>query len=89
MKDQKEITEESFKLHTDMLMDVLLIIVKENLKHEIIEVMPNRSMVVIAISYDKKSSRHLSVIGNIQGHIDDYNHYRFWENEELKNWREN
>lgn len=88
MKDQKEITEESFKVPTDMMMDVLFIIVKENLKHEIIEVLPNRNLIVIAVSYDKKSSRHLNVVSNIQSHIADYNQYRSWESEEF-NWRGN
>lgn len=87
MKDIKEISEENFNVPSDMLMDIFSIIVREELKHEVIEVLQNRSLVVIAISYDKNSKKITRVLQNIQGLLEDYKHFRSGENEEI-NWRE-
>lgn len=88
MKDIKEISEENFNVPSDMLMDIFSIIVKEELKHEVIDVIHNRSLVVIAISYDKNSKKLTKVLQNIQGLLEDYKHFRSGENEEI-NWRGN
>lgn len=88
MKDIKEISEENFNVPSDMLMDILSIIVREELKHEVIEVLHNRSLVVIAISYDKNSKKLTRVLQNIQSLLEDYRHFRSGENEEI-NWRGN
>ena len=87
MKEAKEITEEVIKVPADMLLDIFTIIVKEGLKHEVIQVMQNRSLAVVSVYFDKGTVRQQKVIHNIQNILSDYEHYRSWENEEF-NWRE-
>lgn len=88
MNNNKETTEESLKIPCDMLVDVLGIIVKERLKHEIIEVIQNRSLVIISLAYDKNSLKTQKLIENIKSLLLDYENFRSSENEEL-NWRDN
>ena len=87
MKTDKNIAEESLKIPIDMMMDILTIIVKEELKHEIINVVPNRSMVVMELAYERNNQRSEKAIQNIQALLADYQHYRLWEDEEV-NWKE-
>lgn len=87
MKIEKELAEEVVKVPSDILIDIFSIIVKESLKHEVIQVINNRSLVVISIFYDKHIVKQQKVIGNIQNILSDYHHYRSWENEEF-NWRD-
>lgn len=49
MKEEKEIVEETIEIPSDMLVDVLAVIIKEKLKHEIIQVIQNRGLIVVAI----------------------------------------
>lgn len=86
MKEEREITEEVLKIPADMLMEILTIIVKEGLKHEVIQVVQNRSLAILSVYYDKSVARAQKVMYNIQNILLDYQHYRTWENEEL-NWR--
>lgn len=86
MKEDKEIIEETIKIPADMVVDVLAIIVKEKLKNEIIEVIENRSIIVLALSYDKNLTRHQNVLHDIRSMIDDYNNFRNQEVEKI-NWR--
>lgn len=86
MKNESEISEEVLKIPGDILMDILNIIVKEGLKHEVIQVVQNRSLAIISVCYDKTVTRMQKVINNIQNILLDYQHYRSWENEEF-NWR--
>ena len=87
MKTDNNIAEESIKIPLDMMMDILTIIVKEELKHEIINVIPSRSLVTIELAYDRNNQRTEKAIKNIQALLADYQHYRLWEDEEV-NWRE-
>lgn len=86
-KDRIEEREQILKIPVDMLLDILAIIVKERLAHEVIQVIPNRSLVVVAISADSGDTKFQKIVYNIQNLISDYQHYRSWENEEV-NWRE-
>ncbi|MBA3705109.1 MAG: hypothetical protein H0W84_04210 [Bacteroidetes bacterium] len=87
MKNQSEITEEVIKVPQDLLIDVLSIILKENLKYEITQIQENRSIAVIAIGLDCNQSRQVKVFQNIQNHLHYYNDYRYGQNESI-NWRE-
>jgi hypothetical protein len=87
MKDNNEIAEETFKIPLDILIDIIAIIVKEELKHEVIKVVQSRSLIVVAVSYNKNSLKVQKVMQNIQSLISDYEHFRASESEEL-NWRE-
>lgn len=79
--------EEIIKVPADMLMDILAIIVKEELRHEIVGVLENRGVVHIAITIDDKLPRQAKAVQNIQNLLLSYNQYRHEENQPL-NWKE-
>lgn len=87
MKTDKNIAEEVVKIPMDMMMDILTIIVKEELKHEIINLVPNRSIVIMEITYDRTKERSDKAIKNIQALLAEHQHYRSWEDENV-NWKE-
>ncbi len=88
MNENKEIFEKIIKIPSDMLIDIFSIIIKENIKHQVIGVIENRSLIEVQLWYDKNLSKHEKVMENIISLILDYQYYRSDENEEL-NWREN
>lgn len=81
-------TDELIKVPQDMLIDILSILLKEELKYDITEVLENRSVAVIAISIDGNKSSQLKALQNIKELLNAYNEFRYSENETL-NWREN
>lgn len=81
-------TDEIIKVPQDMLIDILSIFLKEELKYDITEVLESRSVAVIAISIDGNKSRQLKALQNIKELLNAYNEFRYSENETL-NWREN
>lgn len=83
----KNISEENIKVPVDLIMDILGIIIKEGFKHEVIQVIENRSTIVIALFHHKDSLRHQRVLDNIKNLLDEYKEYRWAENEQL-DWRE-
>ncbi len=87
MKNTNEITEEIIKVPQDMLIDILSIILKEDIKYEIQQVQENRSIAIIEMSIDRNQTRHVKAQQNIQNHLHYYNDYRFGQNESF-NWRE-
>lgn len=87
MNTKNEITEETIKVPSDMLIDILSIILKEGLKHEVIQVLENRGIALMVIGVDGNQSRQVKVIQNIRNLLNSYNDYRFSEDESF-NWRE-
>lgn len=79
--------EESLKIPTDILLDILMIIVKENIRHEVTDVMESRGMVKVSLYLNNDLLKHQRVLQNIQNIIEEYNEYRYSESEEL-NWRD-
>lgn len=71
-----------------MLIDIFAILLKEGLKHEVVQVLENRAIAVLSVEIDSKQLRQLKVMQNIQNLLNAYNDYRFSENESF-NWREN
>ncbi len=80
-------TDELIKVPQDMLIDILSILLKEDVRYEITEVLENRVIAIIAIDVDRNKSRQIKVLQNIQELINSYNEFRYSENETL-NWRE-
>lgn len=78
-------TEESLKIPVDILLDVLTIVVREGIRHEATQVIESRSMVLLSL-YMSDLMKHQRALQNIQGIIEEYNEYRYSENEELS-WR--
>ena len=87
MKTREEKTEEVLKIPSDMLIDVLAIILKEGLEYELIQVLENRAVAVLAIRIDGKLSREGKALQNIQDLLSSYNEYRYSQDESF-NWRE-
>jgi len=80
-------TEEILKVPADVLLDILGIIVKESLKHEITQVIESRSIVVVAVFFDNGTLKQQRILQNIQNILEEYREYR-WSNSEDINWRE-
>jgi len=83
----KNTTEESLKIPSDILLDVLAVIVKETIRHEITQVVEGRSMVILSVYLNDGSLKQQRALQNIQSMLEEYNEYRYSENEEL-DWRD-
>jgi hypothetical protein len=83
----KNTIEESLKVPSDILMDVLAVIVKETIRHEITQVIESRGMVILSVYLNDGSLKQQRALQNIQSMLEEYNEYRYSENEEL-DWRD-
>lgn len=79
--------EESLKIPTDILLDVLTVIVKEHIRHEVTDVLESRGIVKVSLYLNNDLLKYQRVLQNIQNIIEEYNEYRYADNEEL-NWRD-
>lgn len=79
--------EESLKIPTDILLDVLMIIIKEHILHEVTDVLESRGIVKVSLYLNNDLLKHQRVLQNIQSIIEEYNEYRYADHEEL-NWRD-
>jgi uncharacterized membrane protein len=71
----------------DVLIDVLKIIMEMELKNEITAINENKSFIEIKVEYQNGLGFHQRAIENIENILDDYNHFRFEEQE--TDWRNN
>ncbi len=83
----KNTDQEVIKVPLDMAMDIISIVVKERLKHDIIQVVESRGLIVIALYFDKGFTKQQSIMQNIKSLLDEYDEFRWSQNEQL-NWRE-
>ncbi len=79
--------EESLKIPTDILLDVLTIIVKEHMRHEVTDVLESRGIVKVSLYLNNDLLKHQRILQNIQSIIEEYSEYRYSDIEEL-NWRD-
>lgn len=79
--------EESLKIPTDILLDVLTIIVKEHMRHEVTDVLESRGIVKVSLYLNDNLLKQQRVLQNIQCIIEEYNKYRYSDYEEL-NWKD-
>ncbi|MBS1652285.1 MAG: hypothetical protein JSU07_09775 [Bacteroidetes bacterium] len=79
--------EESLKIPMDILLDVLTIIVKENVRHEVTDVLESRGIAKVSLYLNNDLLKHQRVLNNIQNIIEEYNEYRYSDNEE-PSWRD-
>lgn len=82
----KNTTEESIKVPSDILLDVLAIIVRERIRHEVTEVIESRNLAVLSVFVNDGSLKQQRALQNIQSLMEEYNEYRYSQNEEL-DWR--
>ncbi len=80
-------TEENLKVPLDVLLDILAIVVRENIKHEVTQVIESRSAVLLSVFLSEGSLKQQRAFQNMQNILEEYKEYRWGENEEL-NWRE-
>ena len=80
-------TYKHYNVPLDVLMDVLQIIKETELKTEITGANENKSLIEIKVEYQNGLGFHQKAINNIETILDDYNHYRFEEEE--TDWRNN
>lgn len=80
-------TYKHYNVPLDVLMDVLQIIKETELKTEITGANENKSLIEINVEYQNGLGFHQKAINNIETILDDYNHYRFEEEE--TDWRNN
>lgn len=86
MKPRNSI-EEMLKVPSDILLDVLTIVAKEKIRHEIRQVIEGRGLVILSLYLSDSQLSQQRALQNIQNIIEEYNEYRYSENEEF-NWRD-
>jgi hypothetical protein len=82
------LTEESLCIPTEVLVDILTIIVKESIPHEVTQVIENRSLIYLCIYINPNDRRNQQILQNIHNILQEYKEYR-WEESEQINWRTN
>ncbi len=80
-------TEENLKIPSDILLDVLAVVAKESIRHEVTQVIENRGIILLSLYLNDNMLKHQRALQNIQNMIEEYNEYRYSENEE-SNWRD-
>ena len=80
--------EESLKIPSDILLDVLRVVAKESLSHEVTQVIESRGLVFLSLYLNNNNTpKHQRALQNIQNILEEYNEYRYSENQE-SNWRD-
>lgn len=74
-----------FIVPLDVLTDIVKVILEMELKNEITAVNENKAFIEIKVEYQNGLGYHQKAIANIESILDDYNHYRFEEEE--TDWR--
>lgn len=74
-----------FIVPLDVLTDIVKVILEMELKNEITAVNENKAFIEINVEYQNGLGFHQKAIANIESILDDYNHYRFEEEE--TDWR--
>lgn len=74
-----------FTVPLDILTDIVKVILEMELKNEITAVNENKAFIEIKLEYQNGLGFHQKAIANIESILDDYNHYRFEEEE--TDWR--
>jgi len=74
-----------FIVPLDVLTDIVKVILEMELKNEITAVNENKAFIEIKVEYQNGLGFHQKAIANIESILDDYNHYRFEEEE--TDWR--
>ena len=85
MKDKNRF--KTLTVPLDILIHVVRIIKETELKNEITGVNENKSFIELKIEYQNGLGLHQRAIENIENILDDYNHFRFEEQE--TDWRNN
>lgn len=80
-------TYKMFSIPLDVLTDIIKVLLQAELKNEIIGANENKNFIDVKVEYQNGLGFHQKAIDNIENILDDYNHYRFEEEE--TDWRNN
>ena len=80
-------TYKTFSIPLDVLTDVIKVLLQAELKNEITGANENKNFIDVKVEYQNGLGFHQKAIDNIESILDDYNHYRFEEEE--TDWRNN
>lgn len=80
-------TYKTFSIPLDVLTDIIKVLLQAELKNEITGANENKNFVDVKVEYQNGLGFHQKAIDNIESILDDYNHYRFEEEE--TDWRNN
>ena len=80
-------TYKTFSIPLDVLTDIVKVLIQAELKNEITGANENKSFIDVKVEYQNGLGFHQKAIDNIENILDDYNHYRFEEEE--TDWRNN
>lgn len=81
------LNEENLCIPGDLILEILGIIVREQLRHEITQVSENKSLLYISVYINRSDNRHIKLMQNIRHILNEYKEFR-WEESESYNWRE-
>ena len=81
-------TYKTFSIPLDVLTDIIKVLLQAELKNEITGANENKNFIDVKVEYQNGLGFHQKAIDNIENILDDYNHYRFEEEEET-DWRNN
>lgn len=84
---KSNLSEENICIPGDLILEVLGIIVKEQLKHEITQISENKSLIYVSVYINRTETRQIKLMQNIQHILNEYKEFR-WEESEQYNWRE-
>lgn len=80
-------TYKTFSIPLDVLTDIVKVLLQAELKNEITGANENKNFVDVKVEYQNGLGFHQKAIDNIESILDDYNYYRFEEEE--TDWRNN
>ncbi len=80
-------TYKTFSIPLDVLTDIVKVLLQAELTNEITGANENKNFIDVKVEYQNGLGFHQKAIDNIENILDDYNHYRFEEEE--TDWRNN
>jgi hypothetical protein len=83
----KNSTEETLSVPTDVMLEIAQIILQAELPHEIIGVKENKSQIIIGISFQADLKFHQDALKNIQDILKAYHDLVHTEHEDI-DWRD-
>lgn len=81
------VKEKILKIPAELLIDILALIVRHRLKHQVSEVLQSRSLVILVVCSQDKDQKQEAALRQIEDILDEYHRYRHSENEDL-NWKD-
>lgn len=85
--DNKNYSQETFAVPTDVVLEIAQIILHADLPHEIVGVKENKGQILVSISYQTNLKFHQEAIKNVNSILQEYHDLCHAEHDTI-NWRE-